>query len=146
MRLAHACLAIGLIAGSERLSAQSNTISLTTLGTLTISVATPGGQPVPSSSTGRYSVNVVSGRVKITAQLDTPLPSGVTLTVTLTAPTGGISLGGVVLGTSSQDVVRYIPIGEYPSLSLSLALNSSVSAGVVPYNTSHIVLTLVDDP
>jgi hypothetical protein len=147
MRLAQLSAGIALIAAVQGASAQSNSISLTALGTLTISVATPGGQPVSSTnSTGKYSVHAVSGRMKVTAQLDTPLPSGVTLTITLSAPSGAVSLGSTVLSTSSQNVVRYVPVGDYTNLAVNLELSSSVTAGVVPYNTSHIILTLVDDP
>jgi hypothetical protein len=147
MRLAQLSAWVALITAVQSLSAQSNSISLTALGTLTISVATPGGQPVTSTnSTGKYSVQAVSGRMKVSAQLDTPLPSGVTLTITLAAPSGAVSLGATALSTSSHDVVRYIPVGDYANLSVTLALSSSVTAGVVPFSTSHIILTLVDDP
>ena len=147
MRFAQLSAGVALIAVVPSLSAQSNSITLTSLGTLTISVATPGGQPVSSTNnTGKYSVNAVSGRMKVTAQLDSPLPSGVTLTITLSAPSGAVSLGATALSTSSQNVVRYIPVGDYTNLSVNLQLSSSVTAGVVPPNTSHITLTLVDDP
>jgi hypothetical protein len=147
MRLALAGFVVALISVNQRLPAQSNAISLTALGTLTISTATPGGQPIgTTNNTGKYSVTAVSGRVKVTAQLDTPLPSGVTLTITLAAPIGAVSMGGVTLNTTAQDVVRFVPIGDYSNLSVNLALSSSVGAGVVPFNTSHITLTLVDDP
>jgi hypothetical protein len=147
MRLAIAGSVVALMSVVQLLPAQSNTISLTALGTLTISAALPGGQPIGSTNnTGKYSVNVVSGRMKVTAQLDAPLPPGVTLTITLAAPSGAVSLGGVALNTIAQDVVRYVAIGDYSNLSVNLALSSSVAAGVVPFNTSHITLTLVDDP
>jgi hypothetical protein len=146
MRLAQLSAGVALIAAAQSLPAQPNSITLTALGTLTISVATPGGQPASSSSAGTYSVHASSGRVKVTAQLDTPMPAGVTLTLSLAAPAGSVGLGPTVLTTSSQNVVRFIPIGDYNGLSVSLQLSSSVTAGVVPYNTSHVLLTLVDDP
>ncbi|MDB4873759.1 MAG: hypothetical protein JWM41_205 [Gemmatimonadetes bacterium] len=140
------CAFAALTATAQQLSAQTSSISVTSPSALSISAATAGGQPVGQSTTASYSVTVVGGRKKITAQLEAPLPPGVTLTISLAAPSGAVSLGSATLSTSSRDMVRYIAIGQYTSLTVTLSLNASVSAGVVPFNYSHVVLTLVDDP
>lgn len=141
-------IAIASLGMPEVLGAQSNSINMTTSpGTLVVASATPGS--APSSNTNqvaRYSVSVVTGRVKIVGQLDAPLPAGVTLTVQLIAPNGAISVGTVGLTTSPQDLVRFISVGQSSGLTVTLVLSASVGAGVVPFTSSHLILTLVDDP
>jgi hypothetical protein len=137
---------LALTLASDRVLAQTSSISITAPSSLTVATATAGGQPDGQSTSASYSVTVIGTRTKITAQLDSPLPQGVTLSVSFSAPAGAVSAGPVSLTTASRDVVRYIPIGQYTGLSVTINLSASVSAGVVPFNASHVVLTLVDDP
>ncbi|MEP6619078.1 MAG: hypothetical protein ABJE47_07185 [bacterium] len=109
--------------------------------------AVPGAQPSAlTDQTARYSVTVASGRMKIAGQLDTPLPSGVTIKIQLAAPSGATSMGSVVLTDTPQDLVRFIPPGQRTGLPVTLILTATVTAGIVSYAASHVVLTLVDDP
>ena len=137
--------AFSTVGASGPLSAQSS-ISVTSPSTLTISSATAGSQPNSHTQTAQYSVTVAGTRMKITGYADTPLPAGVTLTISLVAPSGAVSLGTVTLTTSAQDLVRYIPAGTYTSLTVTYTLSATVSAGVVSSNSNHVVLTLADDP
>jgi hypothetical protein len=148
MRTTRELTLAALIATSGHLSAQTSSIAMTTLpGPLTIIDAVPGGQPrAQTDQAARYSVNVTTGRMKIAGQLDTPLPPGVTLTIQLSAPSGATSVGAVALGTSPQDLVRFISPGQRAGLPVTLVLSASITAGVIPYTASHVVLTLVDDP
>jgi hypothetical protein len=147
MRFQHLYASLALIAAFGRIEGQSSSILLTPPASLAVSTATAGSQPTgQSDNTARYSVTVASGRKKITAELDAPLPTGVTLMICLSAPSGAVSVGSVALGTSARDVVRYISVGQYSGLPVTITLTASVLAGVVPYNASHVVLTLVDDP
>ncbi|MGH7617016.1 MAG: hypothetical protein ACREPM_07310 [Gemmatimonadaceae bacterium] len=139
--------AAATLVAAARLSAQADALSLTAPGPLVISTATAGGQPVAQTDqTARYSVTAGSGRLKITGYVDSPLPSGVTLTITLAAPTGAASAGPVVLTTTAKDLVRYIEVGQYNSLTVTLTLSANVTAGVVPYAPKGVVLTLATDP
>lgn len=136
-----------LIATSGSLTAQTNSLTVSSPGALSISTATTGSQPTSrSDQTARYSVTAASGRMKITGYADTPLPPGVTLQISLVAPSGAVSLGSVTLTGTAQDLVRYIPAGTYTNLTITFSLSATVAAGVVPYNTSQVVLTLADDP
>jgi len=147
MRPSHWCAVAALLAASRLLPAQSNSISLTAPGQLTVSTAFAGSQPVTSTDqTARCAVTVVGARMKITGYLDTPMPAGVTLTLSIAAPTGAVSLGAVTLTGSAQDLVRYIDAGTYTGLTATFALTATVSAGVTPYTSSHVILTLTVDP
>ncbi|HXT13990.1 MAG TPA: hypothetical protein VN706_00070 [Gemmatimonadaceae bacterium] len=120
---------------------------MTAPGPLTIVSAPAGSNPTSvTDQSARYSVTVVSGRMRITARLDNPPPAGVTMTISLTAPAGAVSLGTVTLTSSDQNVVRYIPVGQYPGLTVTLSLAATVTAGAVGYHASNVILTLSDDP
>ena len=141
-------LAITLSLATSQLAAQGTSIAITTPpAALVVASAVAGTAPTPhTDQSARYAVNVASGRMKVVGQLDSPLPPGVTLTVELLAPSGAVSLGRIVLTTQGQDLVRFIPPGQHTGLPLTLALSASVSAGVIAYGSSSLVLTLVDDP
>lgn len=120
---------------------------MTPPASLTISSATAGGQPTAvSDQSARYSVTAATGQMKISGKLLVAPPAGVTITITLSAPTGAVSLGTVVLSNSDQPLVRYIPVGQYSNMSVTFTLSASVSAGVVPYSASDVILTLSADP
>lgn len=136
-----------VLLAAVRLSAQANALSTSAPGPLVISSATAGSQPASrTDQTARYSVTVGSGRMKITGYIDSPLPPGVTLTITLAAPTGAASSGSVTLSETPQDLVRYIEVGQYTNLTVTLTLSANVDAGVVSYTPKGVVLTLVTDP
>jgi len=143
------CALVALTTVTGRLSAQAGTLALTVPpGSLTVSTATPGSQPTANGDNqARYTVNVTSGRMKISGQLDSPLPAGVTLSVQLAAPAGSTSLGSVALNSSStQDLVRFISPGQTTGLQVTFVLTASVSAGAVNYSSIGIVLTLAAAP
>jgi hypothetical protein len=136
-----------VLLAAVRLSAQANALSTSAPGPLIISSATAGNQPVSrTDQTATYSVTVGSGRMKITGYIDSALPSGVTLSITLAAPTGAASAGSVVLSDTPQELVRYIEVGTYTNLTVTLTLSATVNAGVVAYTPKGVVLTLVTDP
>lgn len=98
---------------------------------LIIGTAIAGGEPVPAADGSTvYTVTAANGE-KITAWIDEPLPAGVTLELSLTAPTGAVSVGTVVLTTTPQDMVRSIPAGTHSGLMVRYTLRTSVAAGVV---------------
>jgi hypothetical protein len=141
-----AAAAITTLLAAARLSAQSNALSMSAPGPLIIASAVAGGQPLSPSQSAHYSVTVATGRMKITGHVDSPLPPGVTLTISLAAPSGAASVGSVDLSQTPTDLVRFIEVGQYTNLTVTLTLSANVTAGVVSYTPKGIVLTLVSDP
>ena len=80
----------------------------------------------------------------ITAQIDTDMPSGVTLTIALQAQ-GATSLGAVTLSSTAQSVVTGIST-KISGQSITYTLDATAAAGVVPVQTRSVTLTLVNTP
>jgi len=116
-------------------------------GALVVNAATAGSQPdsdTDSSTTYAITTNCASNGKKITAAIGEDMPSGVTLSLTLSAPAGGISGGAKDLSTSAQDVVTAIDAVAQSGISISYQLSATVSAGVVASGTRTVTLTLAD--
>ncbi|HET6762982.1 MAG TPA: hypothetical protein VFH27_04895 [Longimicrobiaceae bacterium] len=98
---------------------------------LVINAATAGSAPTSATGSATYAITTNELNQKVTAQLDQAMPSGVTLSVVLAAPTGGTSTGTVALGTSAQDVVTDIATVNESGLSVGYTLAATSAAGVV---------------
>jgi hypothetical protein len=116
--------------------------------TLTVSAASAGSQPTAAtSSVATYAIttNVASASTKrITAQLNSNVPSNTTLTTTLAAPTGGTSAGAVTLTTGAIDAVTAIPAVAQSSLQITYSFTATVSAGTVSATGRTVTYTLID--
>ncbi len=114
-------------------------------GALVVSTATAGSQPdaVTDSST-TYAITTNGTAKKITAAIDTAMPTDVTLKVALGAPTGGTSAGQVTLGTVAVDAVTGITEVAESGLSISYELSALVTAGVVASGSKTVTYTIVD--
>jgi hypothetical protein len=108
-----------------------NQIAFTGSPSLVISTATAGSAPTSATASASYAITTNETNQKITAEVDQALPSGVTLSVALAAPTGGTSAGTVQLGTTAQDVVTGIATVNESGLSVGYSLAATVAAGVV---------------
>lgn len=99
---------------------------------LTIDSAVAGEAPIDATddSSGTYAITTNETGRKITAALDQAMPNGVTLKVSLTAPSGATSTE-VTLGTSAADAVTGISTLNQAGLGVSYTLSASPSAGVV---------------
>lgn len=135
----------GLAATQLALVAQGRAQTLSVAGDpgqLTIATATPGSAPAPvSNNQSSYSVsseNLLGAR--ITGRVDAPLPAGVTLTLTLQAPTGASSAGAVTLDASERDLVTGIPAGSFSGLTITYRLSATTAAGVVPPSSRTVTL------
>jgi hypothetical protein len=88
-----------------------------------------------------------SGSLKITARLSSTMPAGVTLAVTVNAPSGATSLGPVVLDATTRDVVTGISGSTGSTLqSITYSLSATAAAGVVPAQTRTVTLTVTSAP
>ena len=100
-------------------------------GPLVVSVASPGAQPTTATMGGStYGITTNETNQKITAAIDTPMPSGMTLAVALGAPPGASSAGSMTLGTASADVVTGISMVSASALPIVYTVSASATAPV----------------
>ncbi|HXT13993.1 MAG TPA: hypothetical protein VN706_00085 [Gemmatimonadaceae bacterium] len=122
-----------------------NQISVQGSPVLTVRDAIPGG-PLSSVTVdgSTWSVTTNSTGAKITANLDQDLPAGLTLSVSLGAPTGAASAGLQVLRTTPVDVVANVSRTAAADLPIRYRLDAAITSGVVVEGTRHIVFTITD--
>ena len=113
---------------------------------LTITSSTAGSDPddVTDASTYDLTTNCGTDAKKITAAINTAMPSGMTLTLNATAPTGGTSSGGVTITNVAADVVTSIDAVSEAGLALNFTLAATAEAGVVTSATKTLTLTITD--
>ena len=100
---------------------------------LAITTATAGGALTSATSAGTsYAITTNESNQKITASIDQGLPAGVTLEVSLGAPTGASSAGLVSLGTSGADVVTGISTTAATALPITYRLSATPQVQLGP--------------
>jgi hypothetical protein len=119
-----------------------NEISVSGSPSLVINDATPGSGLVSASAAGTYAITSNQTNRKITARIDTDMPSNVTLTVQLAAPSGATSAGAVSLNSVDKDVVTGISNVDQSGLSISYGLSATVAAGVVAAGNKTVTYTI----
>lgn len=144
-----ALLAAGLSAlGAQIVGAQTLNVSGNP-GLLRVSAAIAGSEPIAvvnSSTTYTVTTGNPNRFFRITAGLSAPMPVGVTLTASLAAPPGAISLGPVALDGIARDVVMDIPRRTTATQAITYTLSATVAAGVIPNSTRTVTLTIVQQP
>ena len=114
-------------------------------GALIINAATAGSAPdAVTDATTTWAVTTNEETKKITAAINTAMPSGLTLTVNLGAPTGATSAGAVTLGTTAADVVTSISTLNESSLGITYQLSATSAAGVVASANKTVTFTIAD--
>jgi hypothetical protein len=115
-------------------------------GTLRVTTAIAGGTPeIVTETSTTYSVTTPSANAtrKITARLTSPLPAGVTMTISCQAPSGAISAGSITLSTTEQDVVTSIDRRTNASgLTITYTLTAPLSVGVLSSQTRNVTFTI----
>jgi hypothetical protein len=112
---------------------------------LTVSIAPAGSAPNSvSDATTTYAITTNEAGQKITGAIDTDMPAGVTLTVNLTAPSGGTSAGATSLSSSAADLVTGITKFNESGKAITYSLSATSAAGVVGSDTKTVTLTVVD--
>jgi hypothetical protein len=119
-----------------------NEIAFTGSPSLVINSATAGSAPTSATASGSYAITTNESDRKITAAIDTNMPAGTTLAVTLAAPSGGASAGGVVLSTTAQDAVTGISTLNASGLNVSYTLTATAAAGVVAADSRTVTYTV----
>lgn len=110
----------------------------------TINSATAGQQPnsVTNSST-TYSVTTLNTVRSINGKLSANMPTGVTLTVSLAAPTGATSLGAVSMTSVAQNLITGIPKNTTSTGKVvTYTLSATVNAAKVTNGTRTLTLTV----
>ena len=144
-------LTLGLLSVNSRPAvAQIVTLSVTASpGPLLINSAPAAGMQ-PSSdtdaSTSYRLTSLFAPDKKITAQLNAPMPFGVTLTATFAAAGGGTSTGAIALDATARNMVVNIGTSLFSTSLITYVLSATVAAGVVPSQTRTVTLTVLNYP
>lgn len=117
-------------------------------GTMFVSAAIAGSEPEEvSDASTTYSITSTGGtdNKKITASINSPMPTGVTLKINLDAPSGATSSGDVDIShaTNSLDVVVFIDSIAEADKTITYKLGATVAAGVVS-DSKTVTLTIAD--
>lgn len=119
-----------------------NEISVSGSPSLVINDATAGSGLTSATAGGTYAITTNETNRKVTAHINSNMPSGVTLSVELAAPTGGTSTGAVTLSTVAADVVTGVSNVNESGLSISYELSATVAAGVVAAGNKTVTYTI----
>ena len=120
-----------------------NQIAVSGTPSLVINAAVAGGAPTSVSSSGSsWSVTTNQTGAKITASISSAMPTGLTLSAQLGAPSGATSAGLKSLGTTSVDLVTGITKLNATGLSLAYQLDATAAAGVVTSSTRTVTFTV----
>jgi len=117
-------------------------------GTLTINTATAGALPdAVSDNTTSYSITTNGTTKKITAKIDTPMPTDLALRVLLNAPsTTGTLASEVALTTTEQTVVSDITPVVASGLAILYTLAPASTTPPAPTSgTKTVTFTLTDN-
>lgn len=120
-----------------------NQVAFTGSPSLTINTATAGSAPsAVTNSTASWAVTTNQTGAKITASISSAMPTGVTLAVNLSAPTGASSAGSQALGTTAVDLVTSITKIAQGSLGVTYSLTATAAAGVVSSTSRTVTYTI----
>lgn len=114
--------------------------------TLTVNAAVAGSEPtqVSQSTTYAISTNCATNAKKLTAVINSAMPSGLTLSLNMTAPTGASSAGTKTITNVATDVVTSIDGVAQSGLNMTFYLNATTAAHTVSAAAKTLTLTLVD--
>ena len=125
------------VSAINELSVSSSSVSLT------VNAAVAGSAPTAASdSSTSYAITTNESNRKITGSLNTAMPSGVSLSASLAAPTGGSSAGAVALTAVAQDLVTGISTLNESAKAITYDLSATSAAGVVPSASKTVTLTI----
>lgn len=121
-----------------------NQFSITsTAVTLTIITATAGSDPTPvSDATSVWAVTTNQTNAKISANIPTDMPAGVTLAVQLAAPAGATSTSKNLASGAAQDLVTGITTLKANALPVTYTLSATAAAGVIPAGSRVVTYTM----
>ncbi|HEX7940099.1 MAG TPA: hypothetical protein VF483_14015, partial [Gemmatimonadaceae bacterium] len=95
-----------------------------------------------ATAAATWAVTTNQTGAKITASIASNMPAGLTLSVNLSAPTGGTSAGAQSLSTTAVDLVTSITKLAQGALGVTYSLAATPSAGVVTSSTRTVTYTI----
>ncbi len=104
---------------------------------MTINQATAGQAPDAATASATYAVTTNGTQKKITAELDSDMPDGLTLNATMAAPSGASSAGKTELSDKAVDLVTNVT--KVRGSGLSLAYEAIATVDADPDNVSRTV-------
>ena len=120
-----------------------NQIAFAGVPSLSITTAVAGSAPASvTDATATWAVTTNQSSAKITASIPSAMPTGLTLSVNLAAPTGATSASFQPLGTATVDLVTGITKVAQSSLVVTYRLNATVAAGVITSATRVVTYTI----
>ena len=120
-----------------------NVIAFTGSPSMTIITALAGSNPTTvTNATARWAVTTNQTGAKITASIPTNVPTGLTLSVSLQAPTGGVSLGFKALTTATVDLVTGVTKRNQINRTVSYRLAATPAGGVIASTTRVVTYTI----
>lgn len=112
---------------------------------MNVNAATAGSNPDQTTdSSTTYAVTTNGTSKKLTAAINTDMPSGVTLKINVTAPSGGTSAGDVTLSSAAGDVVTGITTLAESGKTITYKLSAVPTSGPVAQASKTVTLTLTD--
>jgi hypothetical protein len=113
------------VAAINQLALSGNTV------TLNIVSAAAGSNPTQATdNASTWAVTTNQSGAKISASLNSDMPSGLTLQVSLGAPAGASSVGAVTLSSASADLVTGVSQVAASGLAMNYTLDATPAAGV----------------
>ena len=119
-----------------------NQIAFTGSPSLIVNTATAGSDPTSATASGTWAVTTNQTGAKITASIGTNMPSGLTLSVNVSAPSVGSSAGAQTLSTTAVDVVTGITKHAQSGMNVSYSLSATAAAGVVSSTSRTVTYTI----
>jgi hypothetical protein len=120
-----------------------NQVAVSGTVTLDVTTAVAGGNPTQATDNGStWAVTTNQSGAKISASLDSDMPAGLTLQVSLGAPAGATSVGAVTLSSASVDLVTGVSQVAASGLSMNYTLDAAHTAGVVACGTRTVTNTI----
>ncbi len=144
---------LGGVATASNVANQTVTFEVSAINELSVSgnpaaliidAATAGSEPDQATDASTtYALTTNEAGRRITGSIDVAMPSGVTLTINLVAPTDATSAGDIVLDVADQDLVTGIGALAESGKTITYKLDATVAAGVVASDTRTVTLTLL---
>ena len=132
--------------------AQAGTVGTVTVGAapglLRVTSAVAGFEPDPVTATSSITVKAQKANKpqKITVQLNTAMPAGLTLTLDMTVPTGATDQGTVTLDATARALMGNITNLTAETETLTYTFIATAAAGVVAAQSRTVTFTILAWP
>jgi hypothetical protein len=148
IRFRQAAIVGGLLCfGGLTAGAQATQLSVSASpAAMKITTATAGFPPNSASDISTTYSCKTNGTKKITGQLSSVMPPGMTLTITLVAVPGATSQGAVPLDATARDLVISITNNQSQTAGITYVLSATAAAGVVTSQSRIVTFTIVNYP